>query len=127
MNIRKTLLLTLIVAIVSLGLSLTGCEKKSDHPTAPEHPEHPTTSEHPEHPTTAPAETAALCTKCGQVVGSEACCKPGAEKCDKCGLDKGSPGCCKLEKATEEVKEAVEEAAKAVEEAVPTEHPEHPQ
>ena len=120
MNIRKTLLFTLIAAIVSLGLVLTGCEKKSDHP------------EHPEHPTTVPAETApaeitALCTKCGQVAGSEACCKPGAEKCDKCGLDKGSPGCCKLEKATEEVKEAVEEAADAVEEAVPTEHPEHPQ
>jgi hypothetical protein len=34
MNIRKALLLTLIIAIASLGLTLTGCDKKSDHPTA---------------------------------------------------------------------------------------------
>ena len=33
MNIRKVLLLTLIIAIASLGLTLTGCEKKSDHPS----------------------------------------------------------------------------------------------
>ena len=39
MNIRKALLLTLIVAIALLGLTLTGCEKKSDHPTA----DHPST------------------------------------------------------------------------------------
>ena len=39
MNIRKVLLLTLIIAIASLGLTLTGCEKKSDHPTA----DHPST------------------------------------------------------------------------------------
>ena len=37
MNIRKTLLLTLIIAIALLGLTLAGCEKH-DHPTA-EHPE----------------------------------------------------------------------------------------
>jgi len=36
-----------------------------------------------------------LCKGCGQVKGSDACCKPGAVKCTKCGLDKGSPGCCK--------------------------------
>ncbi len=36
MTIRKTLLLTLIVAIASLGL--TGCKEKSDHSTA----DHPT-------------------------------------------------------------------------------------
>ena len=41
----------------------------------------------------------ALCSACGQVKGSESCCKPDAEKCGKCGLDKGSPGCCKLPKA----------------------------
>jgi len=37
----------------------------------------------------------ALCAKCGQIKGSDLCCKPGAVKCDKCGKDKGSPGCCK--------------------------------
>ena len=42
MNIRKTLLLALILAIASLGLTLTGCEKKSE-PAPAEHPaaEHP--------------------------------------------------------------------------------------
>jgi hypothetical protein len=42
MNIRKTLLLALIVAIASLGLTLAGCEKKSE-PVPAEHPaaEHP--------------------------------------------------------------------------------------
>ena len=52
MNIRKTLLLTLVIAIASLGLTLTGCEQKSDHPTG----EHPATEAAPaEHPTEHPA------------------------------------------------------------------------
>ena len=38
-----------------------------------------------------------LCGGCGQIKGSDACCKPGAEKCG-CGLVKGSPGCCKITK-----------------------------
>ena len=39
---------------------------------------------------------AQLCAKCGEVKGSDACCKvEGHEKCPKCGLHKGSPGCCK--------------------------------
>ena len=38
MNIRKVLLLTLILSIASFGLTMTGCEK-SDHPTA----DHPST------------------------------------------------------------------------------------
>jgi len=41
----------------------------------------------------------ALCGACGQVKGSDLCCKADAEKCGKCGLTKGSPGCCKLPKA----------------------------
>ncbi len=41
----------------------------------------------------------ALCGACGQVKGSDLCCKADAEKCGSCGLDKGSPGCCKLPKA----------------------------
>ena len=36
-----------------------------------------------------------LCKGCGQVKGSDECCKAGAVKCTECGLDKGSPGCCK--------------------------------
>ena len=62
MNMRKTLLLVLILAIASLGLTLTGCEKKSDQPTgvqpapteqpAEQPTEKPAPAEHPtEHPT----------------------------------------------------------------------------
>lgn len=43
-------------------------------------------------------ETAALCQACGQIKGSDLCCKPDAVKCDKCGMAKGSPGCCALPK-----------------------------
>ena len=35
MNIRKTLLWTLTIALVTLGLTLTSCKKKSNEPTAP--------------------------------------------------------------------------------------------
>ncbi|MCP4651311.1 MAG: hypothetical protein GY853_14680 [PVC group bacterium] len=41
-------------------------------------------------------ETTALCVKCGQIKGTEICCKQGQETCVKCGLVKGSPGCCKI-------------------------------
>ena len=93
MNIRKALLLTLIIAIALLGLTLTGCEKKSDHPTG-------------DHPS---ADAVAECPKCGEAVGSDACCMTKA-----------------AEDATEEAGEAVEEAGAAVDKAVsehPTEHP----
>jgi hypothetical protein len=35
-----------------------------------------------------------LCGKCGELKGSDACCKADAKVCDQCGLHKGSPGCC---------------------------------
>jgi len=44
-------------------------------------------------------EAAALCPKCGQIKGSDVCCKADARKCDKCGMAKGSPGCCNAQKA----------------------------
>jgi len=47
-----------------------------------------------------PGKDVCLCTFCGQVKGSDKCCKEGAEKCSKCGLDKGSPGCCRIKKET---------------------------
>jgi len=37
-----------------------------------------------------------LCMGCGQVKGSDSCCKAGTPKCAKCGHQKGSPGCCKI-------------------------------
>ena len=47
--------------------------------------------------------TCVLCYKCGQVKGSDKCCKADAEKCTKCGLHKGSPGCCRLAGAKADV------------------------
>ena len=46
----------------------------------------------------ASADDVKLCAKCGQVKGSDVCCKADAVKCDKCDLAKGAPGCCKLPK-----------------------------
>jgi len=37
-----------------------------------------------------------LCGKCGEIKGSDKCCKQDVVKCEKCGLNKGSPGCCKI-------------------------------
>ena len=36
-----------------------------------------------------------LCTGCGEVYGSSACCDAEAARCDSCDMIKGSPGCCK--------------------------------
>lgn len=36
----------------------------------------------------------ALCSKCGEVKGTDKCCAKDAVKCSKCGLNKGAPGCC---------------------------------
>lgn len=44
-------------------------------------------------------ETAALCPQCGQIKGSDVCCKADAVKCEMCGMAKGSPGCCADSKA----------------------------
>ncbi len=41
----------------------------------------------------AKAEKAAVCGKCGEVKGSESCCKAGVASCPACGLHAGSPGC----------------------------------
>ncbi len=52
-------------------------------------------------PTPTPSGKCLLCSKCGQVKGSDLCCKAGAEKCSKCGLHKGSPGCCRIKSIVE--------------------------
>jgi len=47
-------------------------------------------------------EPVLLCTKCGEIKGTDKCCKAeGRKKCGGCGLFKGSPGCCKLPKGAE--------------------------
>jgi hypothetical protein len=57
----------------------------------------------PTEPVKKVAGKCVLCFKCGQVKGSDMCCKAGAEKCSKCGLTKGSPGCCRLDGAKADV------------------------
>ena len=79
----KTKSLVLVLAIVMVGMIFLAGGCKKDEPQS----------------LTDIAKTEmnkALCAKCGQIKGSDVCCKEGAVKCDKCGLDKGSPGCCKL-------------------------------
>jgi len=44
------------------------------------------------------AASVELCTHCGQIKGSDLCCKPSQAKCPSCGLVKGLPGCCKIPK-----------------------------
>ena len=44
------------------------------------------------------SDSVALCVKCGQIKGTELCCKPDQTKCGGCSLTKGSPGCCKIPK-----------------------------
>ena len=90
----------LVIAMASLVL--TGCKEKSDYPTS----DHPS-SEHPA------ADTKALCPKCGEVAGSEACCMQKA-----------------VEEMAADAEDAVEEAAETAKETVekaaaehPTEHP----
>lgn len=41
-----------------------------------------------------PEAEVTLCGLCGEVKGSEKCCKDGATLCPICGLHKGSPLCC---------------------------------
>ena len=47
------------------------------------------------------ANVVAICSKCGQIEGSDLCCKPGQELCPMCGLVKDSPGCCLLPKGAD--------------------------
>ena len=49
---------------------------------------------------TSAGKTVKLCAMCGQIKGSDVCCKEGQELCSKCDLAKGSPGCCVLPKNT---------------------------
>ncbi len=36
-----------------------------------------------------------LCGRCGEIKGSDKCCRAGAKRC-MCGAIKGAPGCCKI-------------------------------
>ncbi|MHC4416698.1 MAG: hypothetical protein ACYS0G_15620 [Planctomycetota bacterium] len=76
----------LSVALAFLGLAQAGCQS-SQKPTAEAE--------------VSPGAVG-LCTGCGQIKGSDACCRKDAAQCPGCGLAKGSPGCCKIEKGSAE-------------------------
>jgi hypothetical protein len=78
----KTKIMVLVMAITLVGMIfLAGGCKKEEPKTALD--------------AAKSAVNETLCAKCGQVKGSDVCCKADAVKCTKCGKDKGSPGCCK--------------------------------
>ncbi|MHC5088586.1 MAG: hypothetical protein ACYSOF_01205 [Planctomycetota bacterium] len=92
MNIRKALLLTLVVAIAALGLTLAGCEQKAEPPKV-DHPsgEHPTAD-------ACCSDDPSKC--CASKAVDEA--KEAVKTC--CGDD---PSKCCASKAVDEAKEAV--------------------
>lgn len=74
----KKIVLSLVL-FLAVGMLVMGCSKPPD-----------------------PTPTAkALCGGCGQIKGSDVCCKPEAPKCGECELAQGSPGCCKITKGTD--------------------------
>jgi hypothetical protein len=87
MNIKKKHLMILAsIAVFVVFLGVNGC-KKSDNAGAKSGAVY--------------AASVELCTDCGQIKGSEMCCKPDQTMCEGCGLVKGSPGCCKIPKDAE--------------------------
>ena len=78
----KKLLTILMVMVIALIVGV-GCDKKEAATNITPKVKSPDT------------KAIALCAMCGEVKGSEKCCKPDAVKCDMCGLAKGSPACCK--------------------------------
>lgn len=42
-----------------------------------------------------PAKAVMLCSKCGEIKGTNNCCNADAKKCTQCKLNAGSPACCK--------------------------------
>ena len=81
MNLRKCFL-TLMMALVLAGPVILGhgCKKSDDDVSV------------------SKTDSLAICLKCGQIKGTDLCCKPDQLKCSKCNLAKGSPGCCNIPK-----------------------------
>ncbi len=78
--------LILAVALFLLSFSLTSCAGNKQDTNAE----------------TSNASLA-LCGGCGEIKGSDQCCKAGHETCTGCKLHKASPGCCKIEKGAGDV------------------------
>lgn len=79
---KKHLMIVLVIPL----LWINGC-KKSDEASSKSG--------------TAYAASVELCIDCGQIKGSDECCRPDQPKCDDCSLAKGSPGCCNIPEGAE--------------------------
>jgi hypothetical protein len=69
---KKKLLITALIALAGVSIASAQCPSCSG---------------------AIKAEKAAVCEKCGEVKGSESCCKAGVANCPACGKHAGSPGC----------------------------------
>ena len=83
---KKCVMIVLAVALLGAVLYTNGCKKRETAGSKAG---------------TAMAASVELCTGCGQIKGSELCCKPGQATCAGCGLVKGSPGCCNIPEGSE--------------------------
>ncbi|MGB2807918.1 MAG: hypothetical protein WBC22_09265 [Sedimentisphaerales bacterium] len=84
---RKCMMMVMGAALVGLLLSGSGCKESDEESSVG---------------TARAADSVALCVKCGQIKGSDLCCKPDQATCAGCGLVKDSPGCCNIPKGATE-------------------------
>lgn len=77
---KKFLMIAMAMVLVGVFLVVNGCKKSNP---------------------SAQTKSIELCTHCGQIKGSDLCCKPNQPICPECGLVKGSPGCCNIPKGAQ--------------------------
>ena len=75
---KRHLMIVAVVAVAVAFMGINGCKKSGDEAKK------------------TVSDSIQLCLHCGQIKGSDLCCKPGQTKCPDCGIVKGSPGCCKI-------------------------------
>ena len=86
--VRKDVIIVLLVIFAAVLLGISGCKKSGSEGSKAGQ---------------AFGASVDLCIKCGQIKGSELCCKPNQTICSGCSLVKGSPGCCKIPKDAQTV------------------------
>ena len=84
---KKCMMMVVGAALFGVLMYANGCKKSGEESGAG---------------TAKAADSVALCVKCGQIKGSELCCKPNQTLCAMCGLVEGSPGCCNIPKGATE-------------------------
>ncbi len=84
---RKHLMMVMGAALFGILLYVNGCKESGEESSVG---------------TAKAADSVALCVKCGQIKGSDLCCKSTRDICSKCNLVKGAPGCCNIPKGATE-------------------------